>query len=204
MPALGKGFLQTLLNAPVKLRTARLRWTELGRPKMRSDGLRPLPIPVDVAHSFPRGLLLADSSKAVLEKVPASGSSSLRTQRVECIAPGPWFSIGLLLDVDDASLGTLGLPSLAGGSTGVSSQSGLHRYVNRIAVTEPMEGATELTERRDECGRDWLGSAVRSALAYIFLFVRSILTQYCTILEHHVIDFEVLDSNFGGTTCRRN
>ncbi|CAE7329870.1 unnamed protein product [Symbiodinium sp. CCMP2456] len=138
MPAMGKGFLQTLLNAPVKLRTARLRWTELGRPKMRSDGLRPLPISVDVAHSFPRGLFLADSSKAVLEKVPPSGSS-LRTQRVECIAPGPWFSLWLLLDVDDASLGALGVPSLAGGSTGVSSQSGLHRYVNQIAVADPME-----------------------------------------------------------------
>ena len=61
---------------------------------MRSDGLRPLPISasasdasatarsvgfsetsaqVDVAHSFPRGLLLADTSKAVLEKAGGRG-----------------------------------------------------------------------------------------------------------------------------------
>ncbi|CAE7381581.1 unnamed protein product [Symbiodinium sp. CCMP2592] len=138
MPAIGKGFLQTLLTAPVELRTAHLRWTELGRPKLRWDGLRPLPISVEVAHRFPQGLLLADSSK-VLQKVPASGSSSPRTERVECLAPGAWFSLGLLLDVDEASLGATGIPSMASGSTGVNSRSGLHRYVNRIAVTDPME-----------------------------------------------------------------
>ncbi|CAE7545692.1 unnamed protein product [Symbiodinium natans] len=139
MPAIGKGYFQSLLTAHVEMKAASVHCRE-GRHVSRL----PAPILVDVMSSFPCGLsLVLEGKETVTHKVPSPGDGSRRIH-MECTAPDlteGMLSLRLVLDVDDASLGpgATGAPALRNGSTGISSQSCLRRLVSHIVVADPVE-----------------------------------------------------------------